>query len=209
QAVGPSQSEVSGEASGAPGDTIPYAGPGTVGPGGGGDTIPTLPYGAGYTSFGGGGNFGLNVGYKAFFPTNSSFRKAAGSAMNAISFGLSFDDIFLADADFWQQNVNNLGTAQTLEYAGTDLAVVAPFHFLDRHLCAYVGPGGRFGEITVNDPALDEEGVGFGNNALEAVAGIKWKADNAGLDLRYTYDLAYSYTGYNTLRLGAFYEFGN
>jgi hypothetical protein len=29
-----------------------------------------------------------------------------------------------------------------------------------------------------------------------------------GLDARYTYDLASSYTGYHTMRLGGFYEFG-
>ena len=124
-----------------------------------------------------------------------------------MSLGVDIGDVFLWDLDFWNQDVSTLGSAQSLDYNGTDFALVYPFH-LGEHFTLYVGPGGRFGEISVNDPALWNGGVGFGNNALEAVAGLKFRADDVGLDLRYSGDLVSSYTGYNTLRLGAFYEFG-
>jgi hypothetical protein len=151
--------------------------------------------------------FDCSLAYKAFLPTNGNFQSAAGKVQNAVSVGVDIDDIFLWDVDFWDQAVSNLGSAQSLVYNGTDFALVYPFH-LGEHVTLYVGPGGRFGEISVNDPALWDGGVGFGNNALEAVAGIKVRSDNVGLDLRYSGDLVYSYTGYNTLRIGAFYEFG-
>jgi hypothetical protein len=153
-----------------------------------------------------GGCFDLSVAYQAFLPTNSRFENVAGGVQNALSFGLSINDVFLADMAFWQQNVSNLGTATSLSYAGTDVALVYPFHLGD-NFTLYVGPGGRFGEISVQDPALTQY-TDFGNNALTAVAGAKFVADHVGLDLRYSGDLVYSYMAYNTIRLGAFYEFG-
>ena len=50
--------------------------------------------------------------------------------------------------------------------------------------------------------------VNFGDHTRTILAGIKAKVDHVGLDLRYNYDLASSYTGYHAVRLGAFYEFG-
>jgi hypothetical protein len=153
-------------------------------------------------------NFDLSVGYKAFFPTNSSFQNVAGARQDGLDFGLSFDDSFLVDFNFWSQDVSGLGTAQSLDYAGTDIAWVYPFD-LGQVFTFYLGPGGRFGSIEVNDPALDHGGgVDFGNNGFTAVAGAKARLGDAGLDLRYTYDLLSSYTGYHTVTIGAFYAFG-
>jgi hypothetical protein len=154
------------------------------------------------------------VAYKAFLPTNGSFQRVAGKLQNALSLGLNIDDVFLWDVDFWDEGVSGLGTAQNLDYAGMDVALVWPFHLGPFTL--YAGPGGRFGEISVYDPTAlggdyysdGSNTVGFGNNALEAVAGAKFTMGNVGLDLRYSGDLVESYTGFNTLRLGAFYEFG-
>src|ERR1700722_11637504 len=153
-----------------------------------------------------GGCFDLSVAYQAFLPTNGNFQNVAGKVQNGVSLGLAINNVFLADMAFWQQNVSNLGTATGLTYAGTDVALVYPFHLGD-HFTLYLGPGGRFGEISVQAPALTQY-TDFGNNALTAVAGAKFVADHVGLDLRYSGDLVYSYMAYNTLRLGAFYEFG-
>jgi hypothetical protein len=154
------------------------------------------------------GCFDLSVAYQAFLPTNGHFESVAGKAQNGVSLGLSINDIFLWDMAFWQQNVSDLGTATGLTYVGTDLAFVYPFHLGD-NFTFYLGPGGRFGDISVQDPALSGgSGVDFGSNALTGVAGIKFVADHVGLDLRYSGDIVSSYMNYNTLRLGAFYEFG-
>jgi hypothetical protein len=152
--------------------------------------------------------FDLSIGYKAFFPTNSSFKGIVGSRLDGLDLGMTFDDSFLLDFNFWSQNVSGLGTATSLDYAGTDIAWVYPFD-LGKAFTFYVGPGGRFGSIAVNDPALDHGGgVSFGNNGFTAVAGAKLRLGAAGLDLRYTYDILSSYTGYHTVSLGAFYAFG-
>jgi len=184
------------------GDTVPEA----EGAPAEGEVVPTQPWEPRRSAYYG-GCFDLSVAYQAFLPTNGNFQNVAGKVQNAVSLGLSINDIFLADMSFWQQNVSNLGTATGLSYAGTDVALVYPFHLGDQ-FTLYVGPGGRFGDISVQDPALDGRGVDFGSNALTAVAGAKFTADHVGLDLRYSGDLVYSYMAYNTLRLGAFYEFG-
>jgi len=208
-----------GAVSAAPGTTVPQAAggpeelgaPRSAGDDGGDQVIPTLP-GSGRVRYREHENtFDISLGYKAFMPTNSTFKQVVGDRLDGISLGLAFDDVLLVDFDFWSQDVNNVGTVQSLDYAGTSFALVYPFHFgKDRAFTLYLGPGGRFGSIAVNDPStLTGDGVVFGNNAFEGVAGFKWKIDHVGLDLRYTYDFAYQYTGYHTARLGAFYEFGN
>jgi hypothetical protein len=153
-------------------------------------------------------NFDLAIGYKAFFPINSTFQGVVGTRLDGLDLGMSFDDSLLVDFNFWSQNVSGLGTATSLDYAGTDIAWVYPLD-LGKAFTFYGGPGGRFGSIEVNDPALDHgDGVSFGNNGLTAVAGAKVHVGDAGLDLRYTYDILSSYTGYHTVSLGAFYAFG-
>jgi hypothetical protein len=169
--------------------------------------VPTMPWRSRHVRGYYGCSVDFSVGYEAFLPTNGYFRAAAGDLQNGVSLGMAFNDVFLWDVAFWNQNVSDLGSATSLNYAGTDLALVYPFH-LGQHFTLYIGPGGRFGEITVEDPALWRDGVDFGNNALTGVVGAKFTADHVGLDLRYTGDLVSSYTGYNTIRLGAFYEFG-
>lgn len=182
-------------------------GPVALGDQGEDQVIPTLPYSRGM-HYGRRFNIDVSIAYQAFLPTNGAFRGAVGSTLNGLSLGMAFNDVFLWDMAFWGQGVSNpaLGTTQSLNYAGTDFALVYPIHY-GLHLCIYAGPGARFGEIDVNDPALVEGPVAYGNNALMAVAGVKWKEDDVGVDLRYTTDLAFSYTGYNTLRFGVFYEF--
>jgi TolB-like protein len=171
-------------------------------------TIPTLPYARrryGYDDY----HVDMSIAYKAFFPTNSTFKGVTGDTINGMSLGFDFDDVFLWDFDFWSvNNIQGVGTANELDYAGMNLALVYPFRLGDG-LTLYLGPGGRFGDIEVDDPGFNgNNSAGFGNNALDAVAGAKWTYDYVGLDLRYSYDLVSSYTGYHTLRLGAFYEFG-
>ncbi len=178
------------------------------GPGSEDQTIPTLPYRHqhyGYDDY----HVDMSVAYKAFFPTNSSFKSVTGDTINGLSLGFDFNDVFLWDFDFWSvNNIQGVGTANELDYAGMNLALVYPFRLGDG-LTLYLGPGGRFGDIEVDDPGYNgDNSAGFGNNALDAVAGAKWTHDYVGLDLRYSYDLVSSYTGYHTLRLGAFYEFG-
>jgi|GEM_PF-3350005 len=159
-----------------------------------------------YTNDDEGWDIDFSVAYKAFMSSNGDFRSTAGKEQSALSLGLDFNNIFLWDVDFWNQPVSNLGTAQSLDYAGTDVALVYPFHL--GHFTLYLGPGGRFGEITVNDPALWRDSVGFGNNALTGVVGAKWKSDDVGVDLRYSGDIVSNYVAFNTVRLGVFYEFG-
>ena len=150
----------------------------------------------------------LGMGYKAFFPVNSSFQSSVGTRLDAFSLGLSLNDIFLVDADIWSKDVSGLGSVQSVDYLGLNTAVVFPWH-LGEALTLYAGPGLRFGSVGVNDPSNSSGGAAFGNNGLVAVAGLKAKAGRIGLDLRYSYDLLSSYTGYSTARLGAFYEFGH
>jgi hypothetical protein len=194
-----------------PGNTVPGTeGPGNQVPYAGADgayehqTIPTLPYRR-HRPWRDWGDYhwDFSIAYKAFFPTNSTFQNAAGNRQDGISLGFNFNDVVLWDADFWSQNVTNVGTVQSLNYAGTSVALVYPIHA--GPFTFYLGPGGRFGTINVNDPGINAN-TGFGNNALTAVAGGKWTFGPVGLDLRYTYDLASSYTGFNTVRAGAFYE---
>jgi hypothetical protein len=148
----------------------------------------------------------LSAAYQAFMPLNSSFQAVAGSRQDGVSLGLSIQDWFLADLVAWHRDLNGPGTLQALDYYGVDLAVVAPLHL--GPITLYAGPGGRFGSIEVSDSAVDSGSTGFGNNGFVAVGGVKARAGSVGLDLRYSYDLASTYTGYHTIRLGAFYEFG-
>jgi hypothetical protein len=183
------------------GNTVPESGGASVED----QVVPTSPWRPVHHDYYG-GCFDLSVAYQAFLPTNGQFQNVAGKVQNGVSLGLAINDVFLADMAFWQQNVSNLGTATGLTYAGTDVALVYPFHLGD-HFTLYLGPGGRFGEISVQDPTLTQY-TDFGNNALTAVAGAKFTANHVGIDLRYSGDLVYSYMAYNTIRLGAFYEFG-
>jgi hypothetical protein len=153
-------------------------------------------------------HYDLNIAYKAFFPTNSSLQRLAGTRMDGLSLGMSFNDVVQLDADFWSQGISGLGSVQSLDYAGSSLGLTYPLRF-GHWLCLYLGPGGRFGSVVVNDTQLDYGSVSFGNNALVGMAGAKFTMDSVGLDLRYTYDLVSSYTGYHTARLGFFYEFGH
>jgi len=148
----------------------------------------------------------LSAGYKAFLPLNSTFRSVAGDRLDGLSLGASFQDIVLVDLDAWHADLSGQGTLQSLDYAGVAVAVVAPLRLGPFTL--YAGPGGRFGSIQLNDSTLADGSVAFGNNGFEGVAGVKARAGSLGLDLRYGYDFAASYTGYHTLRLGAYYAFG-
>jgi hypothetical protein len=148
----------------------------------------------------------LSAGYEAFFPVNSTFKGVVGDHLDGVSLGLNIQDVFLADLATWHADVNGPGTLQALDYYGLDLAVVAPWHL--GPVTLYAGPGGRFGSIELSDSAMPNGSVGYGNNGFLGVAGVKVKAGSVGLDLRYSYDLVSSYTGYHAVRLGAFYEFG-
>jgi hypothetical protein len=150
----------------------------------------------------------VSAGYKAFFPTNSTFAPWIGGRADGASMGLSFNDWVLVDVDYWHANINGMGTVDGLDYFGTDLAITYPMRF--GPLTFYLGPGGRFADLQVHDTAVndDSDQASFGNNALTAVVGAKLRYDMVGLDLRYAYDLVSSYTGYHTVRLGGFLEFG-
>jgi hypothetical protein len=167
-----------------------------------GDAIPSYPERRSRHPW----HFDVSVAYKAFFPTNTVFQTRVGSRLDALDLGMSFDDFVLLDFDFWNANTS-VGTVDSLDYAGTDLALVYPLH-LGNLFTVYLGPGGRFGSIEVNDSAINYGDVAFGNNGFDVVAGAKVKFASAGLDLRYSYDMLSTYTGYHTARLGAFYEFG-
>jgi len=150
----------------------------------------------------------VSAGYKAFFPTNSTFAPWVGGRADGASLGLSFNDWVLVDADYWHANISGLGTVDGLDYFGTALAITYPLRL--GPLTLYLGPGGRFADVQVHDTAISNDGdqASFGNNAFTAVAGAKLRYERVGLDLRYTYDLVSSYTGYHTVRLGGFLEFG-
>lgn len=167
--------------------------------------VPTLPARA--RRVGRPFHWDLSVAYQAFFPLNSTFQGVVGQRLDGLSWGMSFQDIFLADFSSWHVDLNGPGSLQALDYYGMDLGLVAPWHL--GPLTLYAGPGARIAVIEATDSQLDAGSLGFGNNGFLAVAGVKLKAGPVGLDLRYNYDLASSYTGYHTVRLGAFYEFGD
>jgi hypothetical protein len=167
------------------------------------DTIPQPPAdGRARKPF----HWNLSAAYKAFLPLNSTFQSVAGRRLDGLSLGASFTDVVLVDIDAWHADLSGQGTLQSLDYGGLALAVVAPLHL--GPVTLYAGPGGRFGSITLNDSSIPDGAVSFGNNGAEAVAGVKAQAGRYGLDLRYAYDFASTYTGYHTLRLGAYYDFG-
>ncbi len=168
-----------------------------------GQTVPTLPPRP-RRPF----HVDVSAGYKAFYPTNSSFGPWVGGRADGASFGMSFNDWVLLDFDYWHANIQGLGSVDGLDYFGTALAVTYPLRL--GPLTLYAGPGGRFGDLQVHDTAVryDDDQASFGNNAFTAVAGAKLRYGFVGVDLRYTYDLVSSYTGYHTLRLGGFLEFG-
>lgn len=203
-----------------PEQAIPKA---PAGGGEGGQVIPKMPQGEGgsyygyapvYATYGGptwwpanGLTMDVSIGYKSFFPINTDFQSAVGGQISGLTLGLSFNDILLLDFDAYNQDVTHAGNLQSVAYTGSDISLVYPFH-LGRHFVAYLGPGGRFGELEADDGIAPPGSIVYGNNGFMAVAGVKAKAEWVGLDLRYTYDMSYSYTGYHTLTLGAFYEFG-
>jgi hypothetical protein len=164
-------------------------------------TVPTLPQRRPF-------HVDVSMGYKAFYPTNSTFGPWIGGRADGTSFGMSFNDWVLLDFDYWHANIQGLGSVDGLDYFGTALAVTYPLRL--GPLTLYAGPGGRFGDLQVHDNAVNYDGdqASFGNNAFTAVAGAKLRYGFVGLDLRYSYDLVSSYTGYHTLRLGGFLEFG-
>ncbi len=174
-------------------------------PGSDGQQVPS--YGAYYGGFLPFFHVDMSLGYKSFFPINSSFQSALGGQVGGLTLGLSFNDILLVDFDAWGKDVSGLGDLQSLIYTGTDFSLVYPLR-LGNHFILYAGPGGRFGSLEADDSVAPAGSVVYGNNGFMAVAGAKVKDHGLGLDLRYTYDMSYSYTGYHTLTLGAFYEFG-
>lgn len=181
---------------------------GGLAPEGENQVVPTLPWNEQARMGAYDYHVDFSLAYKAFFPTNSTFRGVAGTHQDAVSMGLNFDDYVLWDFDFWSQGISGVGSATELDYAGMNVALVYPFHL--RHgLTLYVGPGGRFGDLEVDDPGFNGiDSAGFGTNALDVVAGAKMSMDSVGLDLRYTYDLVSNDTGFHTLRCGVYYEFG-
>jgi hypothetical protein len=188
-----------------PSEDLPGVTPGDEAPEGpdtGFDVVPLGPDRPARRRF----HWDLSAAYKAFLPWNSTFRSVAGSRLDGLSLGASFQDVLLVDVDAWHANLNGQGTLQSLDYAGVALALVAPLHW--GGVTLYAGPGGRFGSINLNDATLPAGSVSFGNNAFEGVAGLKASYGRLGLDLRYGYDFAASYTGYHTVRLGAYYAFG-
>jgi hypothetical protein len=178
------------------------AGPGAEAPDAAFDVVPQAPDRPSGRRL----RWDLSAAYKAFLPWNSTFRGVAGTRLDGISLGASFQDMVLLDVDAWHADLSGQGTLQSLDYAGVALALVAPWRL--GPVTLYAGPGGRFGSIAVNDSSVPEGSVSFGNNAFEGVAGVKAAYQDLGLDLRYGYDFAASYTGYHTLRLGAYYAFG-
>jgi hypothetical protein len=151
--------------------------------------------------------FELGLAYKLFYPINSSFQENVGM-IGGYSGGLGFKDIVLLDVDYWTKAPSQVSNIDNLAYLGSDLSLVYPLRFGEGFLL-YLGTGGRFGWIMVNSPLIPAGAqVTFGNNGWMAVAGAKLKFGSLGLDLRYTYDLWASYSGYHTLCLGGFYEFG-
>ncbi len=189
------------------GQVVPQE-PGQVVPTMPGQVVPTMP--GSYSPFYSPARLGLDfsAGYKLFLPLNSTFQSQVTTAINGFTLGMGFGDVLLMDFDLWNTSVSNIGTLDSLTYVGSDFSLVWPVR-LGPALTVYAGPGGRFGWIQVNDPSTpDGDQVDLGNNGFIAVAGAKLYLGAAGLDLRYTYDLAYSYTGYHTLSLGVFYDFG-
>jgi hypothetical protein len=169
-----------------------------------GNVVPRLPRSRRHhRSF----HIDFSAAYKAFFPMNGNFVNVAGSRQNAFDLGVDFNDVILWDVDFWNSNVSDFGSVNSLEYAGTDLSIVLPLHL--GPFILYLGPSGRFGTIQVNDSNLGWNAAQFGTNAFSGVAGVKIKYDRVGADLRYSYDFTSTYTGFQTARLGLFYEFGD